>query len=388
MWAVRAGVLYTGVPGEVLRNVYVVYGGDGLIRGVFRRRPRGVEEVLEAGVVTPAFIDPHSHIGLVRHGEHPEEGEVNERFESVLPMADALYSIHLDDPSFRESVEHGVLYSCVLPGSANIIGGRGVVVRNYGADVEDAYMGHAGIKVALGFNPRTKRSWSGNRPHTNMGVVAILKKWLEKARDTLRLVEKGKKELEEVDPEVRSLFPALRGEETLRVHVHKDDEIVGLLMLRREFNLKVTVEHAGDAHRRETFEKLGREGVPVVYGPIDSFAYKTELRHESWRNLKLLLEARPLFGLMSDHPVVLQRNLFLQLRFFLRLGMSRSEAISIITLNNAKILGIDDKLGSIEKGKLASLVLWSGDPFNLESRPTRIIAEGKVIWEEESGHRG
>ena len=380
MKAVRAEVLYTGRPGEALKDVYVTFK-EKTILGVTKERPKD-SEIIEAKVVTPAFIDAHCHIGMARHGEPQDERETNERYDSIIPYADALYSVYLDDRSFRESIEHGVLYSCILPGSGNIVGGKGVIIRNFGVDVEEALIGYAGIKAALGYNPRSTIDWKGTRPYTRMGAVALLRKWLEKARDSLKLVEQGKKSLEEIDPEVRYLIPVIKGEERLRVHVHKPDDVAGLLMLRKEFGLKLTVEHLCDVDKRVTFEKLKKENIPIVYGPIDAFAYKTELKHECWRNVKHLIDVRPLFGLMSDHPVILQRNIFLQLRFFRRYGMSKSECISLLTLNNAKILGIDDRLGTIEGGKWASMVLWNGDPFSLDSYPVAVIGEGKTLYEE------
>ena len=382
--AIKANILYTGKPGEVLRNVYLVWDGRNIVK-ISEEKPDKDIEVLEFDytVITPAFIDAHSHIGMVRAGEPIDEEESNERFDTILPMVDALYSIYMDDKSFRESIEWGVLYSCILPGSGNIIGGKAIVIRNYARDIEEAFIRYAGIKAALGFNPRKTIEWKGTRPYTRMGAVGILKKWLVKARDALKLVEEGKKSLEEIDPELRMLFSVIKGEEVLRVHVHKADDIAGLMMLRREFNLRVVIEHACDVHTRETFEKIKREGIPIVYGPVDAFAYKTELKHEYWRNVKYLIEVKPFFGLMSDHPVVLQRNLYLQLRFFRRFGMSRDECISLITYNNAKILGIDNVVGSLEPGKWASFVVWNGDPFSLESYPILVVGEGKVLHSEE-----
>jgi len=383
MKAVRVGFIYSGIPNVTYKNVYLVWDGK-TFKGVFKRKPKDVEVILEGDdlTITPAFVDAHSHIGMRRVGEPMEEEEANEKMESVLPLIDALYSIYMDDRGFKESIEWGVLYSCVLPGSGNVIGGRGVLIKNYARDIEEAYIKHVGVKAALGFNPRNTTEWKGLRPYTRMGGVGILKRWLMKAKDALKLIEIGKKVEEEFDPEIRLLFPIVKGEETLRVHVHKEDDIAGLIMLRREYGLKVTIEHACDVHSRETFEKIKKENIPIVYGPVDCFAYKTELKHEWWRNVKYLVEVKPFFGLMSDHPLILQRNLYLQLRFFIRYGMSRSEAISLITLNNAKILGVDDKLGSLEKGKWASFTVWKGDPFTLESYPILVVAEGNVVFEE------
>jgi len=375
--AVKATLLYTGKP-KTLEDVYVVFSNT--IQEITKEKPKGVEVIAE-GVVTPAFIDGHSHIGMSRSGEPSYEGESNEKMESVLPLVEALYSIYMDDHAFENSIEFGVLYSSVLPGSGNVIGGRGVLIKNYAHDVEDAFMKYVGVKAAFGYNPRSTIEWKGRRPYTRMGAVAILLEQLIKTQKIVSLLERGEKKPEEIEPTIEALIPVIKGEEVLRVHVHKEDDIAALLMIKRKFGIKITLEHCGDAHTRETFEKVKKENIPIVYGPLDAFSYKTELKHEDWKNVKYLVEVRPFFGLMSDHPVTLQMNLYLQLRHFIRFGMSKADAISLITYNNAKILGVDDILGSIEPGKWASLVVWNGDPFNLENYPTHVFAEGKLIYE-------
>lgn len=383
MKCVKANVLYTGRPGQVLRDVYVVWQGNKIV-GVSKERPRDAEEVYEYDfcVVTPAIIDAHSHIGMVRAGENPDEEEVNEEMDSVLPYVDALASVYMDDPSFRDSIEHGVLYSCVLPGSGNVIGGRAVFIRNFARDVNEAFIKYAGIKVALGYNPRSTTKWKGTRPYTRMGVVGLLRKALQHAKDVLKLIEKGKKDIEEVDYEARQLLPVIKGEELLRVHVHKKDDIMIMLRISEEFGIKFTVEHACDVNELYVFELLRDRNIPVVYGPLDSFAYKTELKHESWKNVRLIVESRhPLVAVMSDHPVVLQRNILLQLRFFIRFGMSFSEALSLVTYNPARILGVDNVLGTVEPGKYASFVVWNKEPTSLDAYPVLVIAEGKVVHE-------
>ena len=130
------------------------------------------------------------------------------------------------------------------------------------------------------------------------------------------------------------------------------------------------------------FRELADRGIPVNYGPIDSFAYKVELRHKSWRNLRWLLESGVRFGLMSDHPVSLQRMLLHQLRWLLRLGLNRSEALAVITRRNAEILGLEEILGTLEQGKWASFVGWNGDPFDLTRYPVAVYGEGKQLYGE------
>ncbi len=382
MKCIKADLLYTGT-GEAIKNVYISWE-DSRIVSICSEKPKDVDEIIEYdyAVVTPAFIDAHCHIGMMRAGEPSDEEEVNEHMDSIVPLADALTSIYMDDPSFRDSVEHGVLYSCVLPGSGNIIGGRAVVIRNFANDIDEAYIKHCGIKVALGYNPRSTTKWKGTRPSTRMGVIALLRKALMKARDTLRLVERGKKDLEDVDPDIKALFPIIRGEDVFRVHVHKSDDILTMIRLADEFNIKFTIEHACDVNNEKIFRIIKDRNIPLVYGPLDSFSYKTELKHESWKNVRLLVRVRPYpLAIMSDHPVVLQRNLHLQLRFFLRFGMTMPEAISLVTYEPARILGVDRDLGSIEPGKLASIVVWNDDVSNLDSHPVLVIAEGRKIFE-------
>jgi len=379
--AVKAKLLYTGRPESPLRDKYLAFEGSKIV-GVYDEAPEGAEVVLEAEVVTPAFIDGHSHIGMARSGEPSEEGETNERFDSIVALADALESIYMDDKAFRESVESGVLYSCVLPGSGNLIGGRAVVIRNYAENIRDAFIAYAGVKAALGFNPRRTVEWKGTRPHTRMGAYALLRRRLLEAVKADELVRIGKKHPAEIDPETEALIRIVRGVERLRVHVHKADDAYVLLKLKEEFSLKVTAEHLCDVHEARTFRALREAGVPIVYGPLDAFPYKVELKHESWRNVKYLIESGAKFCLMSDHPVTLQRNLYLQLRFLLRSGLRRWEAISKITKEAAEILGIADKLGTLEEGRWASFVAWSGDPFSLESYPVAVYAEGRLVHEE------
>jgi imidazolonepropionase-like amidohydrolase len=154
-----------------------------------------------------------------------------------------------------------------------------------------------------------------------------------------------------------------------------------LKQLIHEFGVRAIANHACDINSPETWEKLKQAQIPLIYGPIDTFPYKVELKHETWRNVKHLVKIRPKFGLMSDHPVILQRNLPLQLRYFRRFGMNKAEAIGLITKENVDIIGVKE-LGTLEKGKWASLVLWNGDPFSLDSYPIQVIGEGKVIYEE------
>lgn len=380
MKVIKSRLLFDGIDEK--RDCFIGFEKDE-IKYVGNSQPKESDEIIAEGVVvTPAFIDSHSHIGMVRSGEPDKEEEANEQMNSVYPLVNALHSIYMDDPSFKESVESGVLYSTVLPGSGNIIAGNAVLIRNFVQDIGQAHIMDVGIKAALGYNPRSTVDWKGNRPSTRMGAVAILRENFIKARKLQKLLETEKKVIDEVDPLTELFMDILSNRLKMMVHVHKEDDIMVLLQLIKEFGIKVIANHCVDVHREEVFTALKASSVPVIYGPMDSFPYKVELKHESWRNAEKLLNSGAKFSIMSDHPVILQRNILYSLRHLLRFGLSKADAISKISKEAAEIIGAQN-IGQVRAGFKASIVVWNGDPFSLSSYPILVIAEGRTVYEEE-----
>lgn len=353
------------------------------------------------GIVTPAFIDPHSHIGMERQGEPILETETDEHATPFAPLNNPVDSIYFDDRAFADAVDFGVLYSCVVPGSGNIIGGRAVIIRNFAADRADALFQDYGFKAALGFNPRNAVRWKGTRPSTRMGAAAMLREYLsdifrkeeqarikkEKAQYDLTRPDSPKKgtvwaqreyelSLSEAEWEVFRLF---NGDKTLKVHLHKADDALFLIDLKKRFNIRVTVEHALDIGDTGIFNALADNDIPVVYGPLGASDAKVELKNASWRHTAKLMSSRAKFGLMSDHPVILAHHLRDTLKYFLIQGMTPADAIGLITRKNAEILGIDHSLGTVAPGRMASLIVWDRDPFHLSAHPMAVLAEGRII---------
>lgn len=399
---ISAEVLYDG---RTRRENCTVVVEDGRIADVAPGRMKSDF----SGFVTPAFIDAHSHIGMDREGEPWTESETNDVLNQILPVNDPLNSIYFDDRAFSDAVDFGVLYSCVVPGSGNLLGGRAKVIRNFSRNRKDAVLSDYGYKMALGFNPRSTTDWKGDRPNTRMGVYAMLeqrfdkvmnkrdKALLKKERGLHKLrLDTAEKDLsdEEVefqgkaidmeyrqtfDPGENALLELLSGEKTAKVHVHKEDDVLYLIELAGRYGLRVTADHTCDVFHREIFDELGEAGIPVVYGPMGSVGYKVELKHAYYQNAELLMGSDAFYGLMTDHPVIWSPCLRDSLKFFLIAGMKPEEAISVITWKNAKILGLDHRLGSIEQGMDASLLVWDRDPLDLSAFPSMVMAEGSVI---------
>jgi imidazolonepropionase-like amidohydrolase len=353
------------------------------------------------GIVTPAFIDPHSHIGMERQGEPILETETDEHATPFAPLNNPVDSIYFDDRAFADAVDFGVLYSCVVPGSGNIIGGKAVIIKNFVASRADAVVAEYGFKAALGYNPRNAVRFKGTRPCTRMGAAAMLRKYLsdifrkeeqarikkEKALYDLTRPDSPKKgtvwaqreyelSLSEAEWEVFRLF---NGDKTLKVHLHKADDALFLIDLKNRFNIRVTVEHALDIGDTGIFNALADQGIPVVYGPLGASDSKVELKNASWRHTAKLMSSRAKFGLMSDHPVILAHHLRDSLKYFLIQGMTPADAIGLITRKNAEILGIDHSLGTVAPGRMASLIVWDRDPFHLSAHPLAVLAEGRII---------
>ncbi len=378
MNSIFAKTIFTGR--KVVSDRYVVFNGR-KFDGISTRAQGSLSG--KYNVITPAFVDAHSHIGMARAGEPNDQGEANDQSESIIALADALDSVQMDDSALTDAIEMGVLYSCVVPGSGNIIGGNSAVIRNYAPDSTEALIARAGLKSAFGFNPMKTRSWKGKRPTTRMGALAILRSKLDEVRQKIqkyRRAKGGRKQDIVFSAEEKVLRDILARKTRLRAHVHKIDDIAALLRLVDDFRIKIVVDHAMDVHDTKIFQELKRRKIPVVYGPVDSFAYKVELKHENWRNIRHLIASGVDFGLMSDHPVTLARQLLLQTRWFMRAGLSKQGAIELVSRKNARILGIDDRIGIIEKGKWASFTCWNGDPFDLASYPVAVYGEGEVLF--------
>lgn len=398
----KANVLYDGKTS--LTDRYIVVEGNKIVQVTDQKQKADFE-----GFVTPAFIDAHSHIGMFRDGEPGSEQEGNDYLDQFLPLLDPLNGIYFDDRAFKDAVDFGCLYSCVVPGSGNLMGGKAMIIRNFVPNRKDALIKDYGYKMALGYNPRSTTSWKGQRPNTRMGVYCLLEKKFDGViakRDKAELA-KGKKmadlskslqdkkinkkefkiqELQiqkeyelEFDTEDRAILEILSGSKIAKIHVHKEDDVLYLIEFVKKYKIKATADHTGDVHHKEIFDELAKHDIPVIFGPIGGIGGKVELAHAYYQNAGLLLKSKAEFGLMTDHPVVWAPHLRESLKFFLIQGMSKEEAISLITYKNAKILEIDDILGTVETGKLASLIVWDHDPFDLAAFPILVLGEGRIL---------
>lgn len=342
--------------------------------------PEGAEKLDGKGkLLFPGFIDAHTHLGVNPEAMGWAGEDYNEKSNPITPELDALDSIFPEDLGFKETLAGGITTVMVTPGSANVIGGQCVVLktRPYPLVTDMVLRRKAGLKIAFGENPRRIYGNTGKAPTTRMGVAGLLRGALQKAaeyRDKQRQSEDQSNSA--VDFGMETIGRVISGEMPLRAHAHRLDDIATAVRIAKEFDLNIVIEHCTDGHKIADF--LAAEEVPVLVGPTLTFRSKMEVADKSFNSLALLDQAGVKFGIISDHPVVPCSTLPLYAGLAVRYGLSEEAALRAISLEPARIMEIDDRVGSIETGKDADLVLWNGHPFNSTSKPEWVMVDGAL----------
>lgn len=332
----------------------------------------------EGGVLTPGLIDAHTHLGVSEEAVGIEGADLNETTGPVTPDLRAIDGINPEETAIGRALRAGVTAVCVLPGSANVFGGSGVVIRTRGTVVDRMVLReNAGMKAALGENPKTVYRGKDKAPATRMAIAALFREWLTKARDydakKARAQEKGKPL--DTDVKLEALLPVVRGEIPLRAHAHRADDIATIIRIAREFGLRLVIEHCTEGHK--VTDLLVGNGVPAVIGPTMGGRGKVELKEKGFETAGILARAGVPVALTTDHGVMHIEHLPVAAALAAKAGMTEEQALAAVTLIPARILGLEERIGSIERGKDADLVLWSGNPLDVRSVARRVWIGGE-----------
>lgn len=345
--------------------------------------PEGVP-VLEAHGrwVLPGFIDAHSHIGVHEEGNGWAGADGSELSGPNMAGVRALDAINIEDIAFTEALAGGVTAAVVKPGSGNPIGGQTVAIKTGGGSSVDAQViRHAvSVKSALGENPKQVYGDRKQLPSTRMGIALVIRQALLDAQDYVarrdRAAADGTVFARDIAKDALALV--LSGELLWDQHVHRHDDIATALRLADEFGLKLVLNHGTEAHKHAA--ELAARDIPVIYGPILSSRSKVEVREASVDNLVTLAAAGVRVALTTDHPVVPMGQLTLQAAVAVRAGLPWQTAIEAMTVRAAEIVRIDDRVGALAPGLDADIVLWSGDPLDVQSRVERVYIGGREVY--------
>lgn len=332
---------------------------------------KGENELFVCGrYLTPGFIDGHNHLGLEEEIYGEEGDDVNELGDPVSAHLRAADGINPWDVAFQDAVRAGVTRCLVVPGSANVIGGQGAVVRTCSPLYHNLHRVTWGVKAALGENPKRVYGQKDKSPMTRMASAALLREALFMAREMA--CQEG--ELTRERYRLLPLVPVVKGEAPLWVHAHRADDIMTAVNMADEFGIRVVIQHGTEAHL--VANELKERKIPVVVGPLMVNRAKVEMKEVSLAHPRRLWEAGIDFCFMTDHPVVPVSLFVVQAALAVREGLPEEVALQAMTIGAASILGLSEELGSIEVGKKADLVLWSGHPLDFRSRPEAVWIDG------------
>lgn len=334
--------------------------------------------------VMPGLIDAHSHIGMWEEGLNWEGDDGTEKSSPVTPEVRAIDSINPMDEAFENAIKGGVTVASTGPGSANVISGQFVTMKLHGNVMDDMIIKFpAAMKCAFGENPkRNHGKLHGTAPQTRMATAALLRKTLHDAK-----VYQEKKEYHleygngpfETDFKMESMLPVLEKEIPLKAHAHRADDICTALRIAKEFDVNITLEHCTEGHLITDYIK--KANVYAQVGPTLSTKSKPELSNLSWETPKALCDAGVQISIITDHPVIPEWNINICAAMAMKAGLSELDALKAITINPARVLDIDDIKGSIEEGKDADIVIWSGHPLDVQSKVEKVFLEGEKVYE-------
>lgn len=332
----------------------------------------------------PGFVDAHSHIGLDGYGGPTGMTyDYNEMNDICCPQLRGMDSYNALDAAIPMALEGGVTTVAAGPGSANVLGGTFLAVKLYGNTVDEAVIRPSvAMKCAFGENP--KRCYKEKCDSARMTTAAILRQTLFEAKDYMLRKEFAGDDISKrpkFDMKMEALIPVLKREIPLKAHAHRSDDIMTAIRIAKEFDLKITIEHCTEGHL--IVNELKKAGVPVAVGPTLTNATKLELLNKSWTTPGILAAAGIPVSIITDAPVIPQQYLPLCAGLAVKAGMDPFQALQAITINPARHIGVEDRVGSLETGKDADIVLTDGDPLVSDTTVIKVIADGKILVDHE-----
>ena len=385
MIAITHGKLLTVANGTIEDGTLLIDNGKITAIGKDIAIPQGAEILDASGKwVTPGLIDAHTHISTFNEPHWmPHIGDGNEVTSPVTAQIRGIDALNPFDMAIGAARSAGFTTCYTGPGGANVIGGTGLSfkLKNAATVQEIAIEGSEMMKMALGENPKRCYGSEKKMPMTRMGTGAVLRKALFDAKQYSDALAAGKDVKRDFDLE--ALVPVVRGEMRCRIHCHRADDIVTAIRIAEEFNLDYTIEHCTEGYKILDFLKAKK--AKVVIGPLLMGPQKFEI----WgcrQDTPAVFEKAGIedFCLMADDSSA-TKWLPVHVGIAMRNGLSFEQALKCVTINPAKLLKLDDRIGSLEVGKDADIAIFNGMPFSNLTLCEQVIIDGKPEFVRQEG---
>lgn len=375
MIALTNGRLYTIENGIIEQGTILLDGGKIAAVGAEVEIPADAQVIdVQGRIVTPGFIDAHTHIGIDEEIHQPMGDDCNEMTEPNTAELRAMDAINYRDLSFQDAVKAGITTVMITPGSANVFGGLVAVMKTAGKTYKEMLVnGEAGLKMAFGENPKRVYGEKDKAPSTRMATMAIARQGFYEAKEYMKKSDEDR----EFNLQTEHIAKALEGGIPVRAHAHRADDIMTAIRLRDEFQLDLVVEHCTDGHL--IVEELKEAGVKVAVGPSLSNRAKVEMENVTFRTPGVLASAGVEVAIITDAPCTPIQYLPICAGMAMREGMTEADAFKALTIVPAKILKVDDRLGSLTVGKDADVVVWNNHPMEIMGKPELVFVNGKQI---------
>ena len=322
--------------------------------------------------VFPGLVESHCHLGMEETAIRFEGDDVNEITDPITPNMRGIDGCNPMDETIESALKGGVTTVAAGPGSANVLGGTFFAYKTKGNCIDEMTIQNPiAMKAAFGENP--KRCYKDKKIDTRMQISALLRETLEKTKEYLAKKEAGKDVA--YDQKLEAMIPVVKRELPLKCHAHRADDILTAIRIAKEENIKITLDHVTDA--RSILPQIKESGFPCICGPALTHKSKFELANMSFETPNELYKAGILFSIITDSPVIPQQYLSLSAALAAKAGLPEYEAIKAITINPAKILGLDNRVGSIKVGKDADFVICTKNILDTQNEITAVYVDGK-----------
>ena len=322
--------------------------------------------------VFPGLVESHCHLGMEETAIRFEGDDVNEITDPITPNMRGIDGCNPMDETIESALKGGVTTVAAGPGSANVLGGTFFAYKTKGNCIDEMTIQNPiAMKAAFGENP--KRCYQGKKIDTRMQISALLRETLAKTKEYLAKKEAGKDVA--YDQKLEAMIPVVKRELPLKCHAHRADDILTAIRIAKEENIKITLDHVTDA--RCILPQIKESGFPCICGPALTHKSKFELANMSFETPNELYKAGILFSIITDSPVIPQQYLSLSAALAAKAGLPEYEAIKAITINPAKILGLDNRVGSIKVGKDADFVICTKNILDTQNEITAVYVDGK-----------